>query len=1000
LINSDLFNHSLIQSLYLMFKKYITLIVILSVVSIFCSPTHGFHTPAHLLDARPITEVLAEIEVRYNVFFSYNKNSILNIEVDFSLEEEEPLSSAIERLLSPVGLSYESFGDRYFVIYKESKKGRDDLLSLEKHFKAIEQIESRGLVKINRNQEDKRTTLDQVEKDSKQFSSPVIQGKVIDSTGEPLVGATIQINETPRGTFSDNAGNFSIDIPIPSTIQISYVGYDSKEIVIDSIQQVLQVALSKSDYFLEDIIVTARKRKESLHETPMSITAIPAKQLEQNAQYGLDALNNIAPNLIFSNTGAISGSNSTAVVYIRGIGQNDYVPVVDPGVGIYVDEVYLGRTIGAVLDLTDFKQIEIIRGPQGTLFGRNTIGGAISLTSKNPTENFQGKLQLTGGSYRRNDARLTLSGPIKKNIGFTFNAIRKNRKGYVKRVNVPDSALGDENSHGAKLKLTMTNANQQLSLKIIADYFREREASAPEQNLFFHADRLIPELWNSGEGVSTATGWIPGNATVGSDIYDERQNLAPFRTGETSLSRNDIDTYGVSANLGYIFDEKTSARLITAYRNLNALIARQVDGSPLNIFEYRDDFSQYQFSADLKVNRTGRKFESVAGLFYFNEHVENQVAFGGVLNGIKWPGFVGGLVHNFNYATYGEISYFLSKKWVLTGGIRYTGETKKAQPDAFLDPTASLDSTPISPPLERNPIKDEELPDIIDNPLRLIDKIWQENSFDKITWRANIKYRPSSSVHLFANASTGFKSGGFDWRVTDDTQYNQLANDWDGDGDGDLPQISPETVTSFEIGSKFKWTDNRLRLHLTGFYTIYQNLQISTNPPETIATFLANAGNGRIKGLEAELFWKPSPDFVLQLGYGHTDAAYTHLKENVIVSLEDEFVFAPKNMLNGSASYQFSFSNGSSLTSTINGHYTSSIHFEAQNSEYVMDPGHYALNAAIRYQSNHKWSATFGAENLTNQHYLISGDANTVIGYENGIYARPRNFFVNWSYLF
>jgi len=255
------------------------------------------------------------------------------------------------------------------------------------------------------------------------LSAQMLTGTVFSDTGEQLIGASIQVKDKPGvGTTTDLNGNFSFNCELPATLLISYTGYSDSEVTVIDANAPLSIVL-KEGFRLEDVLVTARRRVEGIQETPISITAIQGIQLEQMGVDDLSGIGDLAPNLTFSTTGTVSGSSSAAVVFMRGIGQADYVPVADPGVGIYVDEVYLGRTIGAVLDIVDLKSVEVIRGPQGTLFGRNTIGGAISLTSNDPGDTFAGRINVTGGSYDRNDVAITLSGPLSEGVGLSFNAI-------------------------------------------------------------------------------------------------------------------------------------------------------------------------------------------------------------------------------------------------------------------------------------------------------------------------------------------------------------------------------------------------------------------------------------------------------------------------------------------------------------------------------------------------------------------------------------------------
>lgn len=815
-------------------------------------------------------------------------------------------------------------------------------------------------------------------KETEKTFQETVSGLVIDNEGIPLPGANVIIKNTTNGTTTDMDGKFTIKASIPSTLIVSFIGYKTKEIIVSSANKTIQIKLQEDSFFMDDITVTARKRVENVQDIPIAITALQAKQMTEMGVTDLTGVANIAPNVTFSTAGTVSGSSSSAVVYMRGVGQNDYTPVVDPGVGIYVDEVYLGRSIGSVLDIVDLRSVEVIRGPQGTLFGRNSIGGAISLTSMDPGKKFAGDIGYTSGSYSRNDVTLSLRGPVSENIGLTFNFIRRNRDGYVERVNVKDSYLGNDNMHGFKVKMKLDNPDSKFGLTFIADYEIEREESAPEQNRYFRGiqDGKVPPIIKN---------WNKANPTK---IYsDLNASFTPFKTRETSLSQNDIDTYGVSANMTYDITNDLESKLIVAYRNVDGDFARQVDGSEYNVFENRDKYEQEQASADLRLTYDTDKFDVVGGLFYFTENALNETKFTGALFTTQ----TGGDVKNYNYAAYAEATYNITEQFSLTGGARYTNETKKARPNSFRIPDSKIiQETFIEPaPL----VKDAK------TNTRLIDKIWQKNTFDQVTWRTNASYKVSDNINLYGSVSTGFKSGGFGWRITNPSFYSAKENDTDGDGDGDLPKFDPETVMSYEIGSKFNFPKTGIRLNLAGFYSQYENMQIAVNTG--IATFQKNAGNAEIKGLEAELTLSPFSGFLANLSYGYTDAKYVKLLKGAAVSKEDKFILTPKHALSGSISYKFHLTNDlGTLTPNISGHYKSEVEFEAVNTPYTRDNGHTALNASLKYEALKNWKVIVGAENLTNELYVIGGDANNVIGYENIIYARPINYYTTVSYSF
>lgn len=828
-----------------------------------------------------------------------------------------------------------------------------------------------------------------------------VSGTVVDQqTGETLIGVDIIRKGSENGTITDLNGKYRLTVTATDVLVFSYIGYGGREIPVGE-QRVIDVAL-RPGFDLQEVQVTARRRVEGIQEAPLAVTGLLGKQLDDMGVEDLTGIGQIAPSLTFSTTGTVSGSPSAAVVYIRGVGQNDYTPVTDPGVGIYVDDVYLGRTVGSVLDLLDLKSIEVIRGPQGTLFGRNTIGGAVSLHTNEPSDVLSGRVKLIGGSYARNEVFATLGGPLSKNLRASVNLMRRNRDGYVQRVNVPGSRnLGNENAHGGRVQLLYEPAAG-LSFRLSADLTTEREESAPEQNLFFWDTRLLPAAWNQDQWqpntpspaigdlpASTAVSYVSGDPQAGTDIYDQRWNYGPFKTGETSLSQNDVDTRGLSLATTYNINAGTQAKLILAYRDLRARFARQVDGSPLNILENRESYDQHQYSADLRLHGKGSKIDYVAGLFLFDERAVNHLDFTGVLEGIAYPIRFGGLVENINYALYGESTYHITDRFELSTGLRFTREQKQAQPDAYRYPQGDINQPPPGPASIRSP----------ENADRLIDQIWQKNNFDRVTWRVNAAYRPSKAVNIYGTVSTGFKSGGFEWRITNTSFYEDPSTDYDGDGDGDLPQFGPEDVIAYELGVKTDFPNSDLRLNLAAYFSAYHNIQIAANPPGGIATFQTNAGAGEIKGLEAELIWVPQPALLIHTALSLTDAYYTKITGTSAISLDDHFILTPKWSTNWGISYRLLLANGAALTPHFTGHYKSEMHFEAENSAYVFDDGHVALNASLNYRpKNRRWNFSAGLNNLTNTLYLIGGDANTTIGYENGIYARPRNGWLAVAY--
>lgn len=228
---------------------------------------------------------------------------------------------------------------------------------------------------------------------------------------------------------------------------------------------------------LEEVIVTARKRAESLQDTPISVAAFTADSLDERQIGSADQLTQVTPNLSFSSHAPSAGNNASSQIFIRGIGQTEFLPTTDPGVGLYIDNVYMARSVGATIDFVDLEQIEILRGPQGTLFGRNTIGGAINITTRKPGEELGGSLDIKLGSDSRKDVRGTIDIPVSDTLLTTISVGSRKRDGYVERL-LTGEQLGDDESLGARFA-ALWEPSDTMSFYLTSDYVKENESGSP-----------------------------------------------------------------------------------------------------------------------------------------------------------------------------------------------------------------------------------------------------------------------------------------------------------------------------------------------------------------------------------------------------------------------------------------------------------------------------------------------------------------------------------------
>ena len=470
---------------------------------------------------------------------------------------------------------------------------------------------------------------------------------------------------------------------------------------------------------LEEIVVTARRREESLHETPVSITAFSGESLQRRNINRLNGIGNFTPNLTFDNGATFSGANSSASVFIRGIGQVDFTLTTEPGVGIYLDGVYLSQTIGSVLDLVDIERIEVLRGPQGTLFGRNTIGGAINVTSRKPDNSKHGDIKLTTGEFNRIDARGSFNVPITDTLFVRGSAASYNRDGFVAAPNTPSKeALGDVSQEVGLLAFRFA-PNDKFTADLNLDFSSQDESGVPSVLVgvfdgaslafigsladptspffvpppgplpppsFLDLHNIVATVPLGEQGCLPPSPMTPpfcppgivpnpvfGQATLGqADVINiENDALINFSTlGLTSQT----DTFGVGLTLDYDFGA-AAIKSITSFRNMEAFTAYDIDAAAPIIGDLVDDFDVDQFSQELQLSGVAMdgRLNWLAGLYYFTEDGTN-------LDDVEFtPGrfLSGAIIDNDSAAGFAQVTFDATDKLSLTAGVRYTEETKR-----------------------------------------------------------------------------------------------------------------------------------------------------------------------------------------------------------------------------------------------------------------------------------------------------------------------------------
>jgi len=810
---------------------------------------------------------------------------------------------------------------------------------------------------------------------------------------------------------------------------------------------------------IEVIEVTARKRVENVQDVPLSITAISAKELEYRQIQTTDQLTEVIPNLQFGSNAPSSGHNSAAVIFIRGIGQPDFIPSTDPGVGLYIDGVYIARSIGSVTELLELQSIEVLRGPQGTLFGRNTIGGAISLTSKRPDSEFGGSGTVRLGSDNRLEFIGDVSIPFTDDFAIKATVADRSRDGYVTNL-LTEEDLGDDNSFGARIGAEWFISDT-VDAYFSFDYMTEKENGSPTVFNSLNTSGLFAQLAagtagpppsvlgfgdrgvtdssganqicafqnSAGENINNAgshqSDLILNCGTAGN--FD-LGNTGPYATYANGDLLSTVDVYGASLTLNSSHDN-FDIKSITALRDTSYDVKRDADNTPLTILHSENHDEIRQISQELQITGSAldNKLAWVGGLYYFQEDVtfDNPVILPaktvGALNNA-------GVSDTTNTAAFAQATWDVTERLHLTGGLRYTSETKKTTPNFHAignynvpNPFSTVGLRCGGPGLVtiNNPFDAINRPDahcitLSDNELLYAKR---ENSlkFKQVTPMGSIAYDLGESSLLYATYSEGFKSGGFNARI-----IQPVPSASNPDGVTSIPTFKPEEAETIEFGFKTEtdFLGGNIRASGALFSTQYKNQHIVVR--QGVAPITFNAGESEIRGFEFEGVWTPTPDLFITWGLGYTEGRYkafnglladklesataahnTDPGNNPIpsevpglIDLDDKLAYTPEFTSSLGASYYITTGSGD-ITLRADWYHQGDIFFDSVNTKFISQNAIDLLSASITYETDDFGGikASLGVKNITDEFYRTAGNASfSGSAYSESVYNRGREW--------
>jgi iron complex outermembrane receptor protein len=721
---------------------------------------------------------------------------------------------------------------------------------------------------------------------------------------------------------------------------------------------------------LEEVIVTARKVRENLQDTPIAVSAFTGDALVDRQVFRTTELDQLVPNLQFADNAPLAGNNSSSQVFIRGIGQTDPTSTVDPGVGLYIDDVYIGTALGGTLALRDIASVQVLRGPQGTLFGRNTIGGAILITTTEPGEEFGGTARGAFGSDSLLDGFVAIDVPFSDTFLSRFALGIRQQDGYVTRTDGTD--LGDTDTYTATAKFAWT-PNDDFTAKLGFDYTDSDENGSPLVFATINEAATFPRVASSDAGCPGFNGSFLGLPAVPA-IPDERcandlQARGPYSNNGTLPLESTLENYGISLNLEYAISDSTAIKSITSYRSLDWTGVRDADNTPLTILHTFYDVDSSQWSEELQLTYETSDLTGVVGLYYFEQESDDIVTI--ELNPPP-PGIQrdsdNNKVDNDSWAAFTQWTYRFNERLALTAGGRYTEETKRSFPDQF----------------------DYATPDIKQVPVQ-----WYDATFSDFTPSASLSYRWSDEAMTYVSYSEGFKGGG--WNSHFNIGVSPEALDA-------LHDFAPETAETIEVGFKLDLAGRTLRLNGAIFTSDYTDMQVTYRgpAPNGVAPFITNAGEAGIDGAELEMTWVPTSDWMIDASVGYLDASIDELDNIPLAILPPGLVegnvlpFAPEWQWHLGVAYDI-HAGDFLITPRVDASYQDTTYFDATNTPEIAQLDDVTVvNATVLVgPDGGDWRVRLGVNNATDEEYPIAGNSSltTGSGYAEIAYSRPREYF-------
>lgn len=685
---------------------------------------------------------------------------------------------------------------------------------------------------------------------------------------------------------------------------------------------------------LEEITVSARRREERLQTTPLSVASFGSEALENRNVTNLIDLDSAVPNI---SIGGASGAGTTnSSFYVRGIGQERNSIASEPGVGLYVDDVYIGQSEGGLLAAVDLLRLEVLRGPQGTLFGKNTIGGAIRFISAKPDATPAGSFEVTLGDYNRRDLKATGNVPLSDTVFLRLSGASTQRDGYVTRL-IDDLETGDDNTKSLRAQLSW-DATDTVSVNFAVDASSLRNNGASSVAL-----DINPSAGFAAQSIDPATG----------ARFDRRYLTESFYTTYGDAPNYGRYTgWGASATVDWRMGNELALKSITSYRTHEFSSAIDLDATPQDMFSQEFARTHEQRSQELQLS--GKSFDSrldwLLGAYYFYENpVENRFVVATRNTPVDRSEHALTDLESTSYALFGQGTYHLTQKLSTTVGMRWSTEEKK------------MTSVSTTMAVTRSAANEAQ---------------WQN-----VSPRIGLEYQWTDNLMTYISWASGFKAGSFNDRIRADLPNN-----------GILP-YDAETLATSEVGVRSDLLRSRLRVNATYFHSKYDKLQLVSLLPGATAPLVQNVGAAELDGVEFDVIGLLPGALTVNVSAAYTDAEYTDVAGAIGFTLQSPLNRTPKYSYSVGGEQKSKLPFGGAITTRVDWGWKDEYRLSASDPNAITQAAFGLLSSRVTYtEPNGRWRLALFGTNLTNRKYVLSGYNSGGYGFIYGEPGRPREF--------